>query len=93
MKVSSTMKNLHYEILIKNLQYEKQSIFSNQRNFLMCNSCFWFASFLNDIHESVNICPRCMNYELESMPIAVDEKYTFDYDPWHEASLEFWNKR
>jgi len=34
-----------------------------------------------------------MNYELESMPIAVDEKYTFDYDPWHEASLEFWNKR
>jgi len=34
-----------------------------------------------------------MNPELESMPISLNEKYTFDHDPRQGVTLGFWNNR
>jgi hypothetical protein len=91
--MASTMKYLYYDILRKKLQCEPHPFSSNERNFLMCESCFWCASFLNSRYRSFNQCPSCMNSDLESMPISANEIYTFDYDPWQGVTLEFWNNR
>ena len=87
------MKNFYYDILKKNLQFGQEHNNSNERNFLMCKSCFWCASFLNSKYRCFSECPACMNSELESMPIGLNEKYTFDYDPSQGVSLGFSNKR
>jgi len=75
------MKNLYYDILRKKLEFEEERDYYNQRNFLMCNSCFWCASFVNSRYRSFSECPACMDSELESMPISLNERYTFDHDP------------
>ena len=41
---------------------------------------------------TLNACPSCINSELESMPVSIDEIYMFDYDPSHGVALEFRNK-
>lgn len=71
---------------LKKLQFEEQR---GERNFLLCKSCFWCASFLNGMYRYLNSCPSCMNSELESIPIRFDETYTFDYDPLQGVSLGF----
>ena len=66
---------------------------SNEKNFLMCKSCFWCASFLNSRYRSLNACPACKDSVLESMPISVNERYTFDHDPLQGVKLRFWKKQ
>ena len=89
----AAVKNFYYDMLKKKIQFEQEHIISSERNFLMCKSCFWCASFLNSTDRYPNSCPECMNSELESMPISFDETYTFDYEPLQGVSLEFSNKQ
>jgi hypothetical protein len=84
--------NLYYDILKKKLQFEQKRDSYKERNFLICKSYFWCASFLNSRYRSFNEGPSCMNSELESVPISFNEKYTFNYDPLQGVSLEFSNK-
>ena len=85
------MEDLYYDNL-KKLQFEQQHDSYNERNFILCKLCFWCASFLNSRYRFFNECPSCMNFELESMPISLNEIYTFDHDPWRGVSLGFSNK-
>jgi hypothetical protein len=78
-----------YDVIInKKLYVEEQNIIL-RKNFLLCKSCFWCASLLNDRRRSAYVCPSCMNSELESMPISFDETYKFDYNASHGVTLEF----
>ena len=85
------MENLDYDILEK-AQIEEQRYSYNDRNFVMCKSCFWCASFLNSKYMSVNECPCCTNQEFETIPISLNEVYTFDHDSRQGVSLGFRNK-
>ena len=73
--------------------YEKRDISSSERNFLICSSCFWCASYLNNMHSFGDICPSCKNDKVESMPISFDETYKFDYDAGRGVILEFGRTR
>lgn len=42
--MSFSMEELYYDILKKKLQFEERR---DERNFLICKSCFWCASFLH----------------------------------------------
>jgi hypothetical protein len=75
----------------KKLQFEEEHDSYNERNFLLCKSCFWCASFLSK-YKILTACPTCMNFDLESMPLSFDETYTFGYDPLQGVSLGFWNQ-
>ena len=55
----------------------KQHTISSERNFLICRSCFWCASYFNNMHRSVETCPSCNDAKIESMPISFDETYKF----------------
>lgn len=81
--MSLSMEEMYYIILRKKLQCEEQR---DERNFLICKSCFLCASFLNRRYASFNQCHSCMNSELESMSISRAETYTFDYDPFQGVS-------
>jgi hypothetical protein len=38
---------------------------------------------------SLTTCPCCADSKIESLPIAENESYLFDYDSRHGAVLEF----
>ena len=64
--------------------------------FLICQSCLWCASTFNDRFMSSdddnvnnNKCPFCKIGNLESLPIADNESYKFDYDSKSGVILEF----
>jgi len=54
---------------------------SDKINFLICESCFWCASYFNNYSMVVTKCPICGNKNIESMPISHDEVYTLNNDP------------
>ncbi len=73
-------------------------------NFVICQSCFWCASCLSsrilitmeagDISASLAKCPSCIegNIEsipIESIPIAQNENYRFDYNAKRGVTVEF----
>jgi hypothetical protein len=71
----------------------KQHIISSERNFLICRTCFWCASYFNNTHTSVETCPSCNDAKIESMPISFDETYKFDYDSRRGVILQFGTAR
>jgi hypothetical protein len=84
------MLKMVYDVLInKKLQSGQYCDNSKERYFLICKSCFWCASFLNNIHGSFEVCPSCMNSELDLIPIASDETCKLNYDGRRGITLEF----
>jgi hypothetical protein len=66
---------------------------SDKINFLICESCFWCASYFNNYMMVVTKCPLCGNKNIESMPILLDEVHTFNYDPKRGVTLGFYKYR
>jgi len=56
--------------------------------FLICNSCFWCASTLTDCF-AVSKCPSCGSNGVETIPIASNETYKFNYSAKDGVTLEF----
>jgi hypothetical protein len=67
---------------------------SNKIDFLLCNSCFWCASYLNlRISFGVIECPSCKENTVERMSLSANDVYLFDYNRVTGVSLEFANMR
>jgi hypothetical protein len=72
---------------------------SDEITFVMCQSCFWCASCLSskivstiaktDGSSSFTKCPSCIEGNMESIPIAENENYRFDYDTRRGLTIEF----
>src|SRR5438445_13809064 len=65
---------------------------SNKIDFLLCNSCFWCASYLN-LRRSFGVieCPSCKENTIERMPLSANDVYSFDYNGVTGVILEFSN--
>ncbi|MDP9288431.1 MAG: hypothetical protein M3P08_09550 [Thermoproteota archaeon] len=65
---------------------------SQKIDFLLCNSCFWCASYLN-LRSSFGVieCPSCKENTIERMPLSANEVYLFDYNRVTGVILEFSN--
>jgi len=65
---------------------------SKKIDFLLCNSCFWCASYLN-LRRSFGVieCPSCKENTLERMPLSANDVYLFDYNRVTGVILEFSN--
>ena len=72
-----------------NLGFEERQITFNERNFLICRSCFWCASYINKMGSILDACPSCKDVKVESVPISFDETYRIDYDTKRGFTLEF----
>jgi hypothetical protein len=68
---------------------------SDEIYFLLCQSCFWCASYTSPFlykrmtKETITKCPSCNEENIESLPIAENEKYRFDYDTKRGITIEF----
>jgi hypothetical protein len=65
---------------------------SNDIHFIMCQSCFWCASYINRSRLLMSIdnkCPLCHDSRIESMPISYDEIYRLNYNRTSGLVLKF----
>jgi hypothetical protein len=51
--------------------------------FVICNSCFWCASYISTNPDDTNNntqakCPDCLKGSIESIPVAKNEGYVFE---------------
>lgn len=60
---------------------------SRHVQFTLCGACFWCASHLDG--RGVEECPSCNSKTVESMPVAGNEMYTFDYDMRRGVTVRF----
>ena len=50
-----------------------------QRKLLICNSCYWSTTVIISDNR-IDSCPVCHYYNLEAIPIGINECYTYYYD-------------
>ena len=72
---------------------------SDEINFVICQSCFWCASCSSsqilittkagNNSASLAKCPSCVEGNIESIPIAENENYRFEYDTKRGVIMEF----
>jgi len=74
--------------IIKQMQMENYAKISKERYFLICESCFWCASYFKS-QFTFHKCPLCHEGKIECMPIGEDENYGFDYSPTKGVELKF----
>jgi hypothetical protein len=51
------------------------------RQFALCESCFWSATFLNTTQKNIHIinyCPVCSNNSVSLIPLANDDIYNMN---------------
>ena len=71
---------------------------SNQNYFVICNSCYWCASYfglddlesLSDSRTRVLDCHVCNSYNTELMPISADESFRIEHSLTRGMELEFY---
>jgi hypothetical protein len=69
---------------------------SDRIYFLICQSCFWCASYIasyiyfkRNTEKIIKKCPSCSTDNIESIPIAENEKYRFEYDTRRGVTMTF----
>ena len=65
----------------------------SRRYFLICQSCFWCASYIDIMGNMDELpykaCPACDDNRIESLPISYDEHHHFEYTATMGVVLEF----
>ena len=91
----SSAETIYHTLSKNNLpQDSRTSSVIKKIGFLLCNSCFWCASYLNLENSSIPFqCPSCKQNAIEWMPISVNDAYSFDYNPETGVILEFSNRK
>jgi hypothetical protein len=83
LKTFTTSSNSFFDISVNKIKPPRQT------HFLLCNTSFWCASYIDVPKRIITDCPCCNNIKLESTPIADKEVYRFEYHPKRGVSLEF----
>jgi hypothetical protein len=74
---------------------EPKTRISGETYFLLCQSCFWCASYISPripsriTKQVITKCPSCIGGDIESLPIAKNEEYRFAYDTRRGVTMEF----
>ena len=90
--------NLVYDLLqtkkvSSNAVNVKQEKHTDQIYFVICNSCYWCASYFgNDVvlSSSPLACHVCDSNNTELMPISTDESFRIEYNPIRGIEIEFY---
>jgi predicted Zn-ribbon and HTH transcriptional regulator len=91
MKSTTSLNNHDSQSLIAKT-YNDYTKPSSSPVFILCDRCYWCATYFNNIRISVdNKCPQCNanSNELTSFPIASNESFTFGYNHKLGAEMEF----
>jgi hypothetical protein len=74
----------------KYIQRKKQTQNKKETIFILCESCFWSATYLGKFMlPAEERCPICLEIELSSFPILPNESFIFNYSQKRGVELEF----
>jgi hypothetical protein len=101
--METTRLNLVYDLLLKKTKLSSDISIDtlkpiNRIYFVMCNSCYWYASYFGtDDLESLSgspshvlECPVCSSHYTELMPISIDESFRIEYSLTRGMEIEFY---
>ena len=74
--------SLHMSELILDKRYDYQN-----RVFALCESCYWTATIFMNIERFQ--CPICLSKEVALMPLNLDEKYEYKFEPKQGLEIKF----
>jgi hypothetical protein len=100
-KLSSNIISLETQKIDENKNnYRKDEIIrcSNQIYFVICNSCYWCASYfgINDLESLSTSSPHvldcyvCNSHKTELIPISTDESFRIKYSSTKGMEMEFY---
>jgi hypothetical protein len=58
-------------------------------HFVLCEECYWSATFFNIKKHPVVRCPYCDSIRIDSIPMSRNEVCKFGYDPIRGVTMEF----
>jgi hypothetical protein len=61
--------------------------------FILCESCYWCATYFDKDRLPTEKCPTCLNRKMSSFPILPNESFTFNYNDKRGVDLEFRPRR
>ena len=61
----------------------------SQMHLVLCQTCYWCATFLNVNKTPIFKCANCNSIKLDSIPISENEICKFKYDPVRGVTMEF----
>jgi hypothetical protein len=61
----------------------------SQMHLVLCQTCYWCATFLNINKTPIFKCAYCNSIKLDSIPISDNEICKFRYDPARGVTMEF----
>jgi hypothetical protein len=61
----------------------------SQMHLVICQTCYWCATFLNLDKTPTFKCAHCNSIKLDSIPVSVNETAKFRYDPARGVTMEF----
>lgn len=64
------------------------SLLKLQREFLICDFCFWAASAISTRRHDIVACPQC-SAVVSRIPLTEKESFTFSYDQRRGVELDF----
>ncbi len=62
----------------------------SQMHMVICQNCYWCATFLNINKTPICKCAYCSSIKLDSIPISDNEACRFGYDPTRGLTMEFY---
>jgi hypothetical protein len=68
--------------LILDKRYDYQN-----RVFALCESCYWTATIFMNIETFQ--CPVCLSKDVALMPLNLDEKYEYKFEPKQGLEIKF----
>ena len=57
--------------------------------FILCETCYWCATYFDKDRLPTEKCPICLNRKMSSFPILPNEAFIFNYNDKHGVELEF----
>ena len=66
---------------------------TNKIYFVICNSCYWCASYFSVNNSCVLNCHACSSPDTELILIRIDESFRTDYSRTRRIELEFLRNR
>lgn len=90
----SSAETIYHSLPKSNSPHDGRTTSSIKKtDFLLCNSCFWCASYLNLRSSFIVVqCPLCKENAIEWIPISSNDAYSFDYNPVTGVIVEFSNR-
>jgi len=90
----SSAETIYHPLSKNNVPQDNRTTKIKKIDFLLCNSCFWCASYLNLENGLIPFqCPSCKENAIEWIPISVNDAYSLDYNPGTGVILEFSNRK